>query len=425
MVVLHHESDAISDGAPNDGCIFIGPIRHPPTRATLAWLLHHGYSVRVNFVKDAAAAQAAYPDISLDVGDHVRDEGAAILAADPAILAPFPQASSSPTTPYSVPHRQSPLSTNLSVALAPGGIRGSLSPPGNDFNLINSPEINSPTLPTPPSSTPTFPIAELPTAPFGGGIVHTSTTPTDPPSVHCAGRLVGGGLGLANSGGAPAVGHTGVGPGASVVGYPHGGLVGSTLHHHPMGAPPPTIHAGSDSLAGGFPHHHHPGGPPQHHTRAPMEPGAILATEIIPYLPRFGPSWYSAPPYAAAPSWFPAPPATQSHPSTISVPPAVASISEPASQPSTSVADDCTFVSGKGLDGTGGGEGGGGSGGGSGGTLSGSFPCPPMKRGMPSKPSPRTCSRLMVAASLSLNGQHFGPGSLQFCGFLPTLPVAP
>ncbi len=90
VVILHRESDDIGDGAPNDECIFIGPIRHPPARATLAWLLHHGYSVRVHYVNDDADAQAAYPDISLDVGDHVCDEGAGILAADSAILAPSP-----------------------------------------------------------------------------------------------------------------------------------------------------------------------------------------------------------------------------------------------------------------------------------------------------------------------------------------------
>ncbi len=44
VVVLHRASDDIGDGAPNDGCIFIGPIRHPPARATLAWLLRHACS---------------------------------------------------------------------------------------------------------------------------------------------------------------------------------------------------------------------------------------------------------------------------------------------------------------------------------------------------------------------------------------------
>ncbi len=44
----------------------------------------------MHYVNDDAAAQAAYPDISLDVGDHVCDEGAGILAADSAILAPSP-----------------------------------------------------------------------------------------------------------------------------------------------------------------------------------------------------------------------------------------------------------------------------------------------------------------------------------------------
>ena len=149
VVILHRDSDDVGDGAPNDGCIFVGPIRLPPARSTLAWLARHGYSVRVEYVPDASAAQAAYPNISLDVGDHVRDEGAAILAADPAILATLPQASSSsPPAPFSVPHGRSPpfdASTPSSVTMAVGGIRGIIFPPENNINLINPP--TSPPLP--------------------------------------------------------------------------------------------------------------------------------------------------------------------------------------------------------------------------------------------------------------------------------------
>jgi hypothetical protein len=89
VVFLHREFDAVGDGAPNDGCAFIGHIHLPPARSTLAWLLRHGYTVRTAYFRDAVAAQAAHPAISLDVGDHVRDEGAAILATNPDILADF------------------------------------------------------------------------------------------------------------------------------------------------------------------------------------------------------------------------------------------------------------------------------------------------------------------------------------------------
>ncbi len=53
---------------------------------TLARLIGHGYSVHLEYFHDKLAARAAYPMISFDVGDRVRDEGAVILAANPSII---------------------------------------------------------------------------------------------------------------------------------------------------------------------------------------------------------------------------------------------------------------------------------------------------------------------------------------------------
>ncbi len=107
VVFLHRESDEVGDGAPNVGCAFIGPLHLPPARSTLAWVFRHGYTVSTAYFRDASAALAAHPAISLDVGDHVREEGAAILAANPTILDEFylqAQASrGSPSASFSVP----------------------------------------------------------------------------------------------------------------------------------------------------------------------------------------------------------------------------------------------------------------------------------------------------------------------------------
>ncbi len=86
VVHIHRTHDILRDGAPPDGCVFIGPPHLPPAKQSLAWLTHHGYTVvRTEYFSDAAQAVAQYPQVSLDIGDHVRAEGAAILASDPSL----------------------------------------------------------------------------------------------------------------------------------------------------------------------------------------------------------------------------------------------------------------------------------------------------------------------------------------------------
>ena len=85
VVHIYRTHDILHDGAPPDGCVFIGPPHLPPAKQSLAWLTHHGYTVvRTEYFSDAAEAVARYPQLSLDIGDHVRAEGAAILASDPS-----------------------------------------------------------------------------------------------------------------------------------------------------------------------------------------------------------------------------------------------------------------------------------------------------------------------------------------------------
>jgi hypothetical protein len=86
VIYIHRDSDTIGDGAPNSGGVFLGFLHLQPARSTLAWFVAHGYTIRLLYVRDEAAARAAHPAISFDVGSQVRDEGAAILAANPSIV---------------------------------------------------------------------------------------------------------------------------------------------------------------------------------------------------------------------------------------------------------------------------------------------------------------------------------------------------
>ncbi len=146
----------------------------------------------------------------------------------------------------------------------------------------------------------------------------------------------------------------------------------ATLHRHPMGSPPPPTHpGGSVSLAGELPHHPYPGEPPQHHARVPIEPDAILATELLPYLPRAGPAWYTAPPHVGAPSWVQAQSAAHSPPIKVSIIPEDTSVSGLASSIGSTVnASVPSKHDNNGNGGGGSGDGGSGDGGTSGGGTS-------------------------------------------------------
>ena len=146
VVFLHRVSNDVGDGAPKNGGAFIGPTNLPPARSTLAWLIRHGYSVRLEYFLDESSARATHPTISFDVGDTVREQGAAILAADPTILTDVfsPQAKPSggpPPAPFSVPCRRSSPSdepTPLSSSIAGGGINDIILPPPGVNNIIQT-----------------------------------------------------------------------------------------------------------------------------------------------------------------------------------------------------------------------------------------------------------------------------------------------
>ena len=160
VAFLHRPRDDVGDGAPNAGGIFLGPANLPPARNTLAWLVGHGYSIRLEYFHDESAARAAYPTISFDVGDRVRDEGAVILAAHPSIV-------SDALTPQTKTHGAfSPAPRRLAsvVHSTPPSAAGAAGGALRDINNINIP------LPSATGSTASTIRAPLP------GRLHQDTT---------------------------------------------------------------------------------------------------------------------------------------------------------------------------------------------------------------------------------------------------------
>lgn len=123
VVILHRDHDEIGDGAPNDGVVVVvGPPHLPPAHHALAWLVAHGYAIRLEYFTSAAEAMAAHPGASIDIGDHVRAEGAVILTRNPSILSSFGSprtkgdASSGSPPPYSLLGPEAPPASVLSHA---------------------------------------------------------------------------------------------------------------------------------------------------------------------------------------------------------------------------------------------------------------------------------------------------------------------
>ncbi len=115
VIFIHCETDTISDGAPNTGGVFLGLLHLQPARAILAWFLAHGYVIRLVYVSDEAEARVSHLTISFDVGLRVRNEGAAILAANPSIV-------SSTLTPRVKASRLfPPLKINFRWLIVPSG----------------------------------------------------------------------------------------------------------------------------------------------------------------------------------------------------------------------------------------------------------------------------------------------------------------
>lgn len=114
---VSRDNNPLNDDADNTGLVFVGDPLLPPAQHTLAWFQQHGYVVRVEYVLDSANASLRYPGISLDIGQHVRDEGAAILAATstPVHPHPTPPPSNINTTPSFTVPRQSSLSPPQAV----------------------------------------------------------------------------------------------------------------------------------------------------------------------------------------------------------------------------------------------------------------------------------------------------------------------
>jgi len=144
VAIVHRDVDAIGDGAANSGIIFIGPRTLLPARCVLAWFLHHGYSVRLEYFPDVGAAVDTYPGLPTEIAPTVLQEGEAILASTPTILdnaiTPRAQSIVAPrlplTSPFSVPRSRS------NVAVGGGGNVSNfdyiISTQNNNINNINS-----------------------------------------------------------------------------------------------------------------------------------------------------------------------------------------------------------------------------------------------------------------------------------------------
>jgi len=388
VVFLHRSIDEIGDGAPNDGAAFIGPPHLPPARSTLAWLVRHGYAIRLSYFADESAARAAHPTISFDVGDFVREEGAAIFPANPSILAGIlsPQVKSSggtPPAPFSLMRCRSSAideSTPFSTAFAGGNIHDIVLPPPED-DII--PKNNIP--------------SSLPSPTFCGGVSHprgsgggifaavaattdgTISHPTkDPPSSDDVAFGAGAGVGVFEAG-SGAVGPFGPRPrtGAAVDGggrLRFASLASNTRSVHsaaiPGGVgvgfhPPPHLLGGTTQSARGSSHFASPPLPLQR-TCAPMELDALMADDLRlpPLLHHGGLSWYSAPPPFGAP------------PSSVSLHPASASVSGLVTVSSASASTPSSFTPP-----SSGGGGGGGGDGDSGGSMDASSSTPASSGG--------------------------------------------
>lgn len=290
VAFVHREYNATGDTASDSGIVFIGPPSLQPARQALAWLIHHGFSVRLEYFHDLAAARARYPHVPSDIGHDVLRQGSAILAADPSILnrvlTPRATASTAPGA-----YLFSPFSASQPL-------RSASPPPTTNINstastVITSTQNNDTTTIIMGSSAPTIPTS-LPQPPFPstsstvegisidtGGGHRASYHAADPPSM--------GGSMVQNLRGGVVFGSGGsVLPlrlGTSVV---HPQLVGSVKHPSLVGS----VH--HQSLGGSV---HHPplvgsvlplapGGSVLHpmQVRPTMEPEALTADEAI--LPR-------------------------------------------------------------------------------------------------------------------------------------------
>ena len=73
----------ISDAAANIGYIFISPHHLPHATSTLAWFIHHSFSVYLEYFHGNGDATAKYPGLSTDIAMSILEEGAAVLAVHP------------------------------------------------------------------------------------------------------------------------------------------------------------------------------------------------------------------------------------------------------------------------------------------------------------------------------------------------------
>ena len=202
VAFVHRDVNAVGDDAVNSGYVFIGPPNHLHARHTLAWLIHHGFSVRLEYFNDLEGARARYPNVPSDIGPDVLSQGAAIIAANPSILdgafTPRAKASMAPGVPLFSPFSASgPLRSVTSVDGGGGAPSNRIIPsnldntafqqspnPSNNMGTniiynnptsIMSPVINSTTRVIPP----TMDINNN----INNNIIIGSSTPTNPASL--------------------------------------------------------------------------------------------------------------------------------------------------------------------------------------------------------------------------------------------------
>ena len=81
VLAVARDTDHLGDRSPNNGSIYVGDVDLPAAQHTIAWLRSHGYAVRIHFCASQAVALARFPNLVLDVGDDLRDEGRRLLDA--------------------------------------------------------------------------------------------------------------------------------------------------------------------------------------------------------------------------------------------------------------------------------------------------------------------------------------------------------
>ena len=78
--ILHRNANVLGDTASNEGQIFVGSHHLLPAQQTNTWLLHHGFTVTIEYFPSKAMATMRHPSLCTNVGNAIRLEGAALLA---------------------------------------------------------------------------------------------------------------------------------------------------------------------------------------------------------------------------------------------------------------------------------------------------------------------------------------------------------